>query len=245
MEKIELPIESDDISPLRPDLKRLWKMLWIVWFNLITVYILLICASQMFIRSLSLEEERELFWDFLQIEQQFDISKLTHDFTSPYDIYVLDDEYEVNAYALPWTIIYVTQGLLDELKYEEELIFILWHEMEHIKNRDVLEMYARDLPFRFTLAFLWFDSVLEWISFSEITWNYISQQTEKHADIWWIELINSLELNLKCSTGFFERIWWENSVFMKLLSTHPSDNSRIENIQQNIKYNKECTPLEY
>jgi Zn-dependent protease with chaperone function len=106
-------------------------------------------------------------------------------------------------------------------------------------------MYSHDIPFRFTLASLWFDSVLEWISFSKITWNYLSQEKEKNADEWWIQLINSLELNLNCSTWFFE---WDNiinPIFTTLLSTHPSSESRIENIKNNAEYKTECTPLKY
>ncbi|MGB2110925.1 MAG: M48 family metalloprotease [Patescibacteria group bacterium] len=42
----------------------------------------------------------------------------------PYEVYISDDS-QANAYALPGAIIYVTQGLLEEIKYEEELIFII------------------------------------------------------------------------------------------------------------------------
>ena len=117
MEKIELPIAEDNISPMKPDWKRLWRMLWIVIAIIIIIQLLLMWISSLFISSLTLEEEKTIFWDFLKTEEQFDMTKLKHSFESPYDIYVLDDEYEANAYALPGTMIYITTQLLEKLNY--------------------------------------------------------------------------------------------------------------------------------
>lgn len=244
MKKINLPIAEDEISPMNPDWNRLGKMLWIIIMIIISSYFILHVTVQLFIVSLSIQEEKELFSHFVEQEKIFDIEQLENKFSSDYDIYILDEDYEANAYAIPGAVVYLTQALLDEIQYEEELIFILWHEFAHIQDRDVLKMYARDIPFRFILASVWFDTALTGISLSNITWNYISQATEKSADKWWIELVNSLGLNLECATWFFERNSWDLSQFSSMFSSHPSDISRIENIKNNAKYKTECTKFE-
>lgn len=244
MEKINLPIAEDEISPMKPDWNRLGKMLWIMVIIIISSYFILQLIVQFFIASLSIQEEKELFSHFVEQEKIFDIEQLENKFSSDYDIYILDEDYEANAYALPWAVVYLTQALLDEIQYEEELIFILWHEFAHIQERHILKMYARDIPFRFVLASVWFDTALTWISLSNITWNYISQATEKNADVWWIELVNSLGLNLECATWFFERNNWDLSQFSSMFSSHPSDTSRIENIKNNAQHQTECTKFE-
>lgn len=52
-----------------------------------------------------------------------------------YHFGVLDTN-DANAYACPGGFIFITKGLLKELKNEEELAAILGHEVAHVANRD-------------------------------------------------------------------------------------------------------------
>ncbi len=189
LKEIELPIEVNEASPLKPDFKRLGRMILLVIWFIVWSYILLLILSWFLVKSLSIEEEKKLFTWFFETSEKLDISKLSHKFEIPYEIYITDDT-EANAYALPGAIIYVTQWLLDEIKYEEELIFIIWHEVAHIENRDVLVRVSKELPFRFVLVSLGLDTGFSGISLWNISGNYSSQVTEKKADIWGIDLLN-------------------------------------------------------
>ncbi len=244
MKEIELPIEVHEASPLNPDFKRLGKMLLLLIWFIVWSYILLIILSWFLVKSLSIEEEKKLFTWFFETSEKLEFEKLSHQFEIPYEVYISDDS-QANAYALPGAIIYVTQGLLEEIKYEEELIFILWHEIAHIENRDVIKKVSKELPFRFVLTSLGLDTGFSGVSLWNISWNYSSQITEKQADVWGINLINSLWLNLNCAVWFFERSLWEDTQLTKFLSTHPSNQSRIDTIKDSAEFKGECSDFTY
>jgi Zn-dependent protease with chaperone function len=43
---------------------------------------------------------------------------------------------------------------LKNIENQEELVFIMSHEMGHIKNRDVLKAYTTEVPLKLTLSLL-------------------------------------------------------------------------------------------
>jgi hypothetical protein len=47
--------------------------------------------------------------------------------------------------------------LLERAKTKEEILFILGHELSHIKNRDTLRALTRSMPFTAMLQFLGID----------------------------------------------------------------------------------------
>ncbi|GAB7023496.1 M48 family metallopeptidase [Salidesulfovibrio brasiliensis] len=53
----------------------------------------------------------------------------------------------VNAFAFPDGTVMIFKGLLDQMKSENELAFILGHEMAHVKNRDALRRLGRTFVF--------------------------------------------------------------------------------------------------
>lgn len=252
MQKIDLPIEkeeTDEVSPLKPDLKWWWKMLifWIVSFWII--YLCFFLFAKIIIWNISIENEKKYFSKIFLDEnvEVFNKEKLVNNNIpdiEKYNLYITESE-EINAYATLWWNILITRWLIENLTYEEELIFIIWHEIQHIKNRDVLNALLTDIPVKLSLYFLWFEWLI-WFNLSDYALNYKSRTTEEKADIWWINLINSMWLNLECSSNFFEE---ENSIFEKYLeinSTHPSSLKRKENLIKNSTHIlKECTILNY
>ena len=72
---------------------------------------------------------------------------------SPYDHHVnLWTEDAPNAFALPGGTIVVTTGLLKVMETENELAFVLAHELGHFHNRDHLVMLGRQALFGLFLA---------------------------------------------------------------------------------------------
>ena len=249
MEEIKLPIKEDkkdQISPLNPDFWWLWKMIIIIIPIIIISYLLFYFFAHFIIWNISIEKERELFWDISEKEnmQIFDLKSLKNEIEglNNTNIYI-EKNNEINAYAIIWWDIILTTWLLENIENEEELIFIIWHENEHIKNRDVLQSLLTDIPFYLTMQFLWFNFDNKILN---ITKKYSSKTTEIKADNWWIELINKMNLNLNCSLIFFEK---ENKIFdnyLQLISDHPTNINRIKNIKnQNWNNQKKCTPFIY
>lgn len=63
---------------------------------------------------------------------------------SPYELRVeIDDSTDANAMALPGGLIVVTTGLLDQVASENELAFLLGHELGHYRDRDHLRVLGR------------------------------------------------------------------------------------------------------
>jgi beta-barrel assembly-enhancing protease len=52
----------------------------------------------------------------------------------PYSFYLLPDRAMINAFSLPGGSVYVGEGLLDLMTSEDQLAFILGHEIEHIDH---------------------------------------------------------------------------------------------------------------
>ncbi len=65
---------------------------------------------------------------------------------NPYELQlaILEEE-SPNAFAVPGGAIYVTRGLLDSVESENELAFVLGHEIGHFRNRDHLRGLGRGL----------------------------------------------------------------------------------------------------
>ena len=65
---------------------------------------------------------------------------------SPYqfDFHVLADPETVNAFAVPGGQIFITMGLLNRLKTEDQLAGVLGHEMGHVIGRHSAEQMAKN-----------------------------------------------------------------------------------------------------
>lgn len=252
MTKIDLPIqkeEKDNTSPLKPDFKWVWKMIIIlisIWFIL---YISIVLFSNFFIKNISIEKEREIFgWFFLDWNEKiFDKSILGENLweLENYEIYISNDEIP-NAYASLWANIFITKWLLKQAKSKEEILFILGHEMSHIKNRDVIKWFTKSMPLTMFLDFLginfWDWGMDSWVLIS----NYFSREAERQADKWWIEFVNRLWLNWKCATVFFEELKSNTSKYTEFTKSHPIDQERIDFITKNSKHKeKKCNDFKY
>jgi predicted Zn-dependent protease len=61
---------------------------------------------------------------------------------------------EVNAISLPGGIIYVTKGLMGFIQQEDELGFVLGHEVGHVSRRHHVQLLERDFYFSLVLQYL-------------------------------------------------------------------------------------------
>ena len=252
MNTFQMPdIPDDDVQPLRPDIKWAMTMLGLIFGILILTYVLFYGFSYFVISNLSIEQEKKYFWDTITLwkEVPFDFKKLHYDIKKPYYIdVVITESKEVNAFATIWWKVIFTSEILKRLENEEEFLFILWHEISHIKNRDPIKAYSFQIPFYITLMFLWIDVWLDIDQVQKISSSYFSRKTELQSDKWWIRLVKENNWDIRCILPFFEESSQIFEEYLIYISSHPANESRIKQIKdevQNIKSKEDCIKWKY
>jgi Zn-dependent protease with chaperone function len=155
----------------------------------------------------------------------------------PYDIKVsILPESMPNAFAFIGGEIMITTGMLKELKNEQELSFVLAHEMGHLKNKDHLKTVGYGLVFAVASALI--DSqYLQSLSIPfSLTANKFSRDQEVAADLFAVKLVYSRYKSAASTTSLFQRMKkYDQST--DYTSTHPNFEYRIEKMQKLISKN--------
>jgi len=155
---------------------------------------------------------------------------------SPYEFRVeIDDSDAANAMALPGGLIVVTSGLLDQVESENELAFVLGHELGHFRNRDHLRALGRGaLLSIFFLAVTSSDVGGVGIKAADLTLRSFNRRQEAAADAFGLEVVNREYGHVNDSWRLFER-WSEQgprlSQLASYVSTHPATADRVDAIR--------------
>lgn len=145
-----------------------------------------------------------------------------------------------NAFALPGGHILVLSGLLKQAKSQNEVDFILGHELGHLAHRDHLRSLGRGLVL-LTMTNTLFgnnnilsDSVAHSLGNLQLRF---SRNQEKAADELGLELLVKHYGHAGGATDFFKRLSKEEKSprFLSYLSTHPHPQERVENLQALIQ----------
>jgi predicted Zn-dependent protease len=71
----------------------------------------------------------------------------------PYHFRVVNTDM-INAFAAPWGYVYVTEGMLRFAQSEDELAFIIGHEVGHVAHRDSINSFKKSILFNIGVALL-------------------------------------------------------------------------------------------
>lgn len=202
----------------------------------------------------SAEDEAKLFGDWLPedlvtvapdddrlIETQLLADRLAQHWPdSPYTFRVEIDASEIaNAMALPGGLIIVTQGLLDQVESENELAFVLAHELGHFRNRDHLRALGRGIVLAMFFAVVTEGDVAGiGIKATDITLRGFSRRQETRADEFGLTVVNAEYGHVDESWRLFERWGIDDNSFADLvtyLSTHPDTSDRIVEMKRYAK----------
>jgi Zn-dependent protease with chaperone function len=155
---------------------------------------------------------------------------------APYKFRVeVDDSEMANAMALPGGLIIVTQGLLDEVESENELAFVLGHELGHFRNRDHLRTLGRGIVISLFFAVITGNDVAGLgIKATDIALRGFSREQESKADEFGLAVVHAEYGHVHQASRLFER--WENAdngtrAFFTYLSTHPQPGDRVQNLR--------------
>ena len=156
----KLPETNVNVTPTSP-LKDLVVMLGGVILLLVALYVLLGLAVDLLVPRISPAMEARFSGYFSSMRPGGEVKtsagkplqKLANniqqqcvDLPYPLNVEVVEDE-TVNALALPGGNIVIFSGLIDAAESENELAFVLAHEMGHFANRDHLTSMGRGLVF--------------------------------------------------------------------------------------------------
>jgi len=150
-----------------------------------------------------------------------------------FELSVIDDD-GANAIALPGGTILVTRGLLDQVESENELAFVLGHELGHFRNRDHLRSLGRVVALGLVLmAVSGSDGGLVSGSVVDLTSRRFGRDQEAAADAFALELLFAEYGHVADATRFFERQdrgTIDFGRFAGYFSTHPAADDRIERL---------------
>jgi predicted Zn-dependent protease len=158
----------------------------------------------------------------------------------PYTVKIVKDDAHVNAFAIPGKKIAVTSALLQASPSENELAFVLAHELGHHYHRHHLRNLGRLVIFYALVAAAWgTDSDLaEGLGQAMIGAEMkFSQKQETEADLWGLEILNRRYGYVGGSLDFFNRMSAANrrSKAAYFFATHPHPEDRLRRIQEAIE----------
>lgn len=156
---------------------------------------------------------------------------------APYDFRVeIDDAEMANAMAMPGGLVVVTQGLLDQVESENELAFVLGHELGHFRNRDHLRALGRGAVISlFFVVITGSDVAGLGIKATDLTLRGFSREQETKADEFGLAVVHAEYGHVNQASRLFER--WDDkqgsaSALVSYLSTHPQPGDRVQRLQE-------------
>ncbi len=147
----------------------------------------------------------------------------------------IDDSSELNALAFPGGLIVVTSGLLDKVESENELAFIIGHELGHFRNRDHIRGLGRGIAIGILITAVSSNEGGAQLSatIADLTLRGYSRRQERAADEFGLFIVQQEYGHVAEAWRFFDRIEEEyggTSEIVSLLSTHPVPDDRAERL---------------
>ena len=235
----------------------------------VIIALVLIFMVELALYFVSTEDEARLFSDWLPMdlitvapddEKLYQIQLLVdrlsqHWPDSLYEFRVeIDDSEVANAIALPGGLIVVTEGLLDQVESENELAFVLSHELGHFKNRDHLRALGRGIVLSMFFAVVTGNDVTGiGLTAADVTLKGFSRRQETAADEFGLYVVNEEFGHVDESWRLFERWNIDDGSLITLvtyLSTHPKTEDRIVDMKryaelQGWRMEGQLTPLNW
>jgi len=156
-----------------------------------------------------------------------------------YQLHIVQSN-QFNALALPGNHIVIFSSLLNELDSENELAFVLAHELGHFQAKDHLRIFGRGLVlFVISNIFLGQDNAIYTIISKSLssTEMRFSQGQETAADLFALELLVAHYGHATGAVSFLEKTLKKHSSseFFDFFRSHPHPASRIKAIKKKIQ----------
>jgi predicted Zn-dependent protease len=142
--------------------------------------------------------------------------------------FVVVDDPEVNAFALPGGFVTVNKGLLDSAESSDEVAAVLAHELQHVLRRHGTQRMLRELGASTLLSALFggTDIAVPAKATHDFVSNAYDRDQESEADERGLALLVKAGLDPRGMSRFFERLAKTGLAPPALLSTHPDPGDR-------------------
>lgn len=170
---------------------------------------------------------------------QSDDVKLAEEYGFPYlEAKIIADDNVLNAFCTPGGFIYVYSGLIKYLEVEDHLVGVLGHEIAHAERRHSIKQLEKQYGLSIILSIVAGDGSSQ---LAQIAGNIagtgailaFSRSAESEADEFAVKYTSDTEYACNGVAGFFEKISEEGgSGPPEFLSTHPSPDKRVEDINE-------------
>ncbi len=251
----KLPDEGVNVSPSHP-IREACVLVFGVCLVGLLVFVLIASSVELLAPLVPPKAEARLLapiWE--QIDEQMDaptkaqakeIAKLVNRLSAhwkdkPYDFRLgILEEDSPNAFALPGGAILVTSGLIAKAESENELAFVLGHELGHFRNRDHLKALGRGVLFNLLLSMVGMsggEAVSLVGTTGLLTERHFSRDQESAADRFGLELVYKEYGHVAGGMDFFKRLpkEIEGSNLAKFADTHPVTAERVAELKQLAK----------
>jgi len=232
------------------------KLLLSLSLLVLILYLLLTVSLKLIINNITPEQEKKLIemstWSKYDIKSDIYLQSIVNKFERCIDLpYKINIGYislgQINAVALPGGTIGITQEMYSAVKNENELAFIIGHELAHFNNKDHLQGFGNGLVLSM-ISLILGEKYGELFNYSlKFTQAKFSQKIEKEADTYSLNLMQCAYGNVKYTSTLFERMN-DGDQWSYFLATHPDFDERIKTMQeyihiQNFKTDGKTIPL--
>ena len=250
-----LPEHNDNVSHSRP-----LKEFLLLFSGIVGIFALIFLALTSFVDwavdYISPEDEAKIYakmnytWqDKTEIasEQQIMLQRIVDDLghcaqiAYPIRVYLIESE-DANAMAFPGGHIVVLSGVLEKVKSENGLAFVLAHELSHFNNRDHLRALGGGIVIMaLSVIFTGANSDISQLlaPTSELGQAQHSQSAERKADKTALQILNCHYGHVGGASEFFESLRNSNERFnfgaLHYFSSHPELKARISDLNQVTK----------
>jgi len=245
---------NPNISPKSP-LKELFSLLLSLLLIVLVIYIVLGFAVDIIAPRMPLRIENRLgkFYEGMYAKREINqdaetyLQELLNSFNQHIDtkrqfqVFIVENKM-FNALALPGGKILVFSGLLKEIKNENELAFVLAHELGHFYNKDHLRALGRNIVF-FVISSVFFgqDNTLQDFLGNSLanTEMKFSQAQEQAADMFALNLLYKKYNHVGGAVSFFDFMKEKEKIpkFFYFFSSHPHPKNRIKALNEKIQKN--------
>lgn len=149
-----------------------------------------------------------------------------------WNTYIIGDDETLNAFAAPGGYLYVYSGLIKYLEYEDHFSGVMGHEIAHAAERHSTQQLTQIYGLSTLLAAVLGEDpgLLAEIAAGLVSLSF-SRDHETEADEYSVYYLCETYWAANGTAGFFEKLTEDGGVEVpEFLSTHPSSESRVEDI---------------
>ena len=149
-----------------------------------------------------------------------------------WEVYIIQDDETLNAFAAPGGYIFVYTGILKFLDQKDDFVGVMGHEMAHADRRHSTQQLTKAYGVSLLLDVLVGNdqSLIADILASLVVLKF-SREDESEADQYSVIYLCETEYAANGAASFFEKLIAQGSVSPpEFLSTHPNPDNRVEDI---------------